>query len=544
MFHMDVKKKIAIFPIMTIMAVLVVGAVSYIGFGKLNSSLEEVFSNIKSSQDYSWSATSLTTAQGNTFKLIAWTVSEYPPAKIEKLSKETLQSLQELNSFIQNKTQAAISQAEKEAFTKILAAFAQYRKKVEETIDMVSTDSTAASSYMVSVDEQFNFIHAEMQKWNEEIVKSSSKSYESSSYGYNKTIHNFIIVLLALLVIVVSIAVIVTRSIVKPIARLTEDLSEGGNRVRMASGQVSSASQALAEGSSQQAAALEETSSSLEEMSSMTKQNADNAGQANSLRQQVGKMLQDADQSMAELARAMVEISAASAETQKIIKTIDEIAFQTNLLALNAAVEAARAGEAGAGFAVVADEVRNLAMRAADAAKNTSALIEETGARVQRGSELATRTSQTFNSAASSSQKVGQLIAEIAVASKEQAQGIELLSKAVTGMDMVVQRNAASAEESAAAADQLNTQAEQMKSMVEELITLTGGTDGSSSRPAGITPTRKAEQKARKADTGAVRRQIAGSPGLTLSQAREKGPSGVLSPAQAIPFDDKDFEEF
>jgi methyl-accepting chemotaxis protein len=168
----------------------------------------------------------------------------------------------------------------------------------------------------------------------------------------------------------ILIAFFLTRSIVKPINRIIAGLNDGSEQISSASSQVSGASQQLAQGASEQAAALEETSSSLEEMASMTRQNADNANEANLLINDTGRVVEQANDSMTELTGSMKDISAASDETAKIIKTIDEIAFQTNLLALNAAVEAARAGEAGAGFAVVADEVRNLAMRAADAAKN------------------------------------------------------------------------------------------------------------------------------------------------------------------------------
>ena len=171
----------------------------------------------------------------------------------------------------------------------------------------------------------------------------------------------------------------------------------------------------------------------------------------------------------------MDEISKASEETSKIIKTIDEIAFQTNLLALNAAVEAARAGEAGSGFAVVADEVRNLAMRAADAAKNTADLIEGTVKRIQEGSNIVQRTSAEFSRVAASSTKMSELVGEIAAASSEQSQGIEQLNKAVSEMDKVVQRNASNAEESASASQEMNSQAAQMNGFVIDLVAIVGG---------------------------------------------------------------------
>jgi methyl-accepting chemotaxis protein len=268
------------------------------------------------------------------------------------------------------------------------------------------------------------------------------------------------------------------RSVIRPVINHLGDILEGSNQVAAASLQVSSSSQSLAEGASEQAASIEETSSSIEEMTSMTRQNADHANQANALMGEAGQVTQEANRSMDELTRSMGEITSASEETGKIIKTIDEIAFQTNLLALNAAVEAARAGEAGAGFAVVADEVRNLALRAAEAAKNTSGLIEETVKKVKTGAELVSRTSEVFGKVAVSTKKVGELVAEIAAASKEQAQGIEQINRAVSEMDKVVQRNAASAEESASAAEEMTSQAEKMKVHVAGIVSLIKGGAG------------------------------------------------------------------
>jgi methyl-accepting chemotaxis protein len=253
------------------------------------------------------------------------------------------------------------------------------------------------------------------------------------------------------------------------VANLHDALTQAtlaAEQVGSASAQVASSSQSLAEGAAQQAASLEETSSALEEMASMTKQNADNSSQANSLMNEANKVVGQAKDSMADVTNSMEEISKASEETSKIIKTIDEIAFQTNLLALNAAVEAARAGEAGAGFAVVADEVRNLAMRAAEAAKNTSNLIEGTVKKVNTGSELVQKTNEAFDEVAVSSAKVGELVSEIAAASKEQAEGIEQLNKGVVEMDKVVQQNASGSEESAAASEEMSSQAQELNSML------------------------------------------------------------------------------
>ncbi len=265
------------------------------------------------------------------------------------------------------------------------------------------------------------------------------------------------------------------RSIVGPMLKSMYVIDHGASEVSTAAGQVSFSSQQLAEGASEQAAAIEETSSSLEEMSSMTKQNADNANQADKLTSGSKETVARASETMDKLTASMAEISRASEETSKIIKTIDEIAFQTNLLALNAAVEAARAGEAGAGFAVVADEVRNLAMRAAEAAKNTANLIEGTVKKVKEGAELVEKTHAEFQEVAFSVGKSGELVGEISAASQEQAQGIEQVNKAVGEMDKVVQQNAANAEESASASTELSAQAARMKDIVVELVTMVQG---------------------------------------------------------------------
>ena len=206
-----------------------------------------------------------------------------------------------------------------------------------------------------------------------------------------------------------------SRKITDPITQAIRHLKVSAHQIAGAAGQVAESSQMLAEGASEAAASIEETSSSLEELSSMTRKNAENAGHSKSLMGEAKQIVENVSRNMNEMASAIVKVTNSSEKTGKIIKTIDEIAFQTNLLALNAAVEAARAGEAGAGFAVVAEEVRNLAMRAAEAAKNTSELIENTISGIHNSNELTGLTQAAFKESIAITDKIGSLIDEIAL---------------------------------------------------------------------------------------------------------------------------------
>lgn len=342
-----------------------------------------------------------------------------------------------------------------------------------------------------------------------------------------------------------ALAALLARMIIKPIKRAITGLEEASDQVAAASRQVAASSQQLAEGASEQAASLEETSSALEEITSMTRQNADNANQANRLMADSTKIVEQANATMVQLTSSMKEITRASEETQKIIKTIDEIAFQTNLLALNAAVEAARAGEAGAGFAVVSDEVRNLAMRAAEAAKNTADLIESTVKKVKEGSGLVERTNQDFQAVADCVTKSGELVAEIAAASQEQSHGIMEVNSAVGQMDKVVQQNAASAEESASASEEMSAQAEQMKSYVSELATFIGGANVG--KIACETPKTQAPGPKRALLSSRPMQKLQGR----LSPSKKANGNGAalkeleeVPPEKIIPFDKDEFADF
>jgi len=238
------------------------------------------------------------------------------------------------------------------------------------------------------------------------------------------------------------------------------------DQISSASGEIASGSQVLAEATSEQASSLEEISSSLEEINSLTANNADNAKSGLKLADLAVQAVDEGNVAMEKMNKAMESILKSSQETGKIIKTIDDIAFQTNLLALNAAVEAAHAGEAGKGFAVVAEEVKNLALRSAEAAKNTNALIEESTRNSEMGSRIVEQVTQSFLEMKEQFNKVKSIVNEISASSDEQSHGVSQISTGVGEMNRVTQQNAANAEESASASEQLTSQATELKNMI------------------------------------------------------------------------------
>ncbi len=321
---------------------------------------------------------------------------------------------------------------------------------------------------------------------------------------------------------------------------LAGNLDQGATQTASAARQVSAASQTLSSGASEQAASVEETSASLEEISSMIRATADNAEKAKLLAGEAHTVAQAGSRTMVEMTQAMAAIDSSSAEVAKIVKNIDEIAFQTNILALNAAVEAARAGEAGAGFAVVADEVRSLAQRSAAAAKETANKIEAAIASSRNGSVSCTKVGESLSQIASKVSSTDALVAEIATAAREQAEGIEQINTAITQMDQVTQSNSASAEESASAAEELDAQAASLKDMVGKLRQLVGGADTASVNPP-APPAAHASQVTVFSGQPVPRSRPRAQPHKSLAAGHRKA---IPMPGDAHPVADDDDEHF
>ena len=297
----------------------------------------------------------------------------------------------------------------------------------------------------------------------------STKSYVSviNSIKYLSLIFGIGAVLLIAL-----ITWFISTNVLKIIRHVNNELNEASDQMISASSQVSGSSQSLAEGSSEQASSIEEIAASLEEISSMSNQNVTHANECNTQMKEASQSVEQLGEGLNLMVEAVTDIEKNSEATKKIVKTIDEIAFQTNLLALNAAVEAARAGEAGAGFAVVAAEVRNLALRAAEAAKNTGVLIDQTVESVQSGTAITHELKGCVDTSLELIRKIAALVDNITTASNEQSQGITQINSAVSQLDTITQQNAANAEESAAAAEELNSQSFSLTSIVDKLSTI------------------------------------------------------------------------
>ena len=282
--------------------------------------------------------------------------------------------------------------------------------------------------------------------------------------------------------IVATVLFLVTSQITRLLRSVIFNLTEGAEQVASASEQISSSSQSLAQGSSEQASSLEETSASMEEMASMTKQNSNNSKEAAQLASLCNLTAGSGNKSVNDMNVAMQAINDSSKKIGDIIKVIDGIAFQTNLLALNAAVEAARAGEHGKGFAVVAEEVRNLAQRSATAAKDTTVLIEDCVSKADSGTKLSEKCKEVLYGIVENVKKVNKLTGEISIASGEQTEGIDQVTKAINEMDNVTQNTAANAEETASASEELSAQAQNMLEQIK-LLSAQVGSDKKDVKP-------------------------------------------------------------
>lgn len=298
---------------------------------------------------------------------------------------------------------------------------------------------------------------------------------DSSLISTKSMVKTLVTGLIAALMGSLVVALAITRSVTRPVANMIELLNQSAAEVDVAVTELTHISQELYVTAGQNAERLQMAASAVEQLSAMTAKNADNSQRATGFVIETGVSIQQADTSMNGVTQAMTEISTSGAAINKIIKTIDDIAFQTNLLALNASVEAARAGEAGAGFAVVAEEVRNLASRSAEAARNTADLIAATITNINTGSSLVSQTASNFRDVESGAATISSLMKEVASASREQAQGISQVNSALNEIDKLTQNNTDLANKATHSVSSVKQEATQLLTAVDELSHLVYG---------------------------------------------------------------------
>lgn len=470
--HLSLGKKMLLSPIVVLIFLVIIGAGTFVSLWTQQEITDDMYKN--RFKNYQVSLTllkDLSAVQGNISRVIQWVMESRDQGDVDKLIKEQLATMAKDVAMVEETLKKKLLKEEKQLIEEVFKKLKEYRQAAGRVLELAPQGGGAV--YATMADQKYAEMEKMLLKLLEVEEKLSREGYNTSVAAFNATVAIFLIIFISLIVISFLLSVIVTRAILRPIkevidaiGRMAEgdltvqlsiesrdeigDLVESVDTMRQkmssAVGQALHISGVLSDSSSREAASIEETSASLDEIASMVRQNAINTKEANDLMLKAQTAIKKANESMNELTQSMQAIARASEQTQKIVKSIDEIAFQTNLLALNASVEAARAGEAGAGFAVVADEVRNLAMRATESAKNSSTLIEDIVSKVKAGENLVNTTGTAFREVRENSDRVVQLVGGIASASQEQSQGIEQVNKAIAEMSMVTQQNAANAE--------------------------------------------------------------------------------------------------
>ncbi|MDD5456632.1 MAG: methyl-accepting chemotaxis protein [Candidatus Margulisbacteria bacterium] len=464
-------QKIFLMPIIFIIFLLIVDYIAYSGIKVQLDSIKNIYNQrFKQYESASTILSDIKTVHAQLYQGLSWVYADYKPEQLKEKSDQINNGLDEAEKKLQNFSKNKDNSKEESLIIKdVQAQFDEYKFGVGQVIAMFASDVTTATMFMLNTQESFSKLNATVEKLLKLEIDMGLTQYNGALSQYKKARNGYLGWSFAAIILNILIAFIVTSSITKPIIDMTGKLLDASQQVANASNQISQSSQKLAQGSSEQASSLEETTSLLKEISEISAKTSQNAETVSDKVDKVRKEAEHGEASIEKMSVTMAQIKNSSDQTAKIIKTIDDIAFQTNLLALNAAVEAARAGEAGKGFSVVAEEVRNLAQRSAEAAKNTTNLIEESKQHSENGVLVVNEVAQVLITIISGVQEVNTLVSEVSNGNKDQVSGIAQIDNAMMQMSQVTQATAANAEESSAASEDLSGQAQTLSGLVDIL---------------------------------------------------------------------------
>jgi len=473
--NLKLGKKIILAPMVVLVFLILTAIGTYQAVSLQSNSIDDIYNNrFKGYQQSSQIIVEMSGVQTKLYKIMNWIASNYDKKRIEDLTRQIDADITGTVEFTRKILNSqSLLPDEKKYYQIAYKNLLEFQKQAKSALEIAVQDANTAVMAFGLAEDAFIALDKSLRDLNALEDKLSKQKYEYSIKVVNTTLMIFLLVVVIAILMSFLTSIFISRMILRPVREtitvlselaqgdLTKEINLQSNdeigelvhsvntmrgKMNDAVGQAMQVSAVLTDSASKEAAAIEETSASLDEIASMTQQNAENTVAANELMVSVKGAIKKANDSMSELTTSMKDITKASEQTQKIVKSIDEIAFQTNLLALNASVEAARAGEAGAGFAVVADEVRNLALRAKESARDSSNLIEDIVRKVKSGENLVLVTSTAFREVTLSSDKVVDLTKDIATASREQSQGIGQVNNAIAEMSTTTQQNASTAE--------------------------------------------------------------------------------------------------
>jgi methyl-accepting chemotaxis protein len=532
---MNIKKRFVLLGSVSVSAVLVLGGAGFVGSRNIHRGIQDV--EVLSTALYNHMQGDMMhdAIRSDVMGMLLFR----EPEGFEAASKDLDEHIERFLTAMNASRDLDLGEAANAKLKEVLPVVEAYAGEARKLRQVAKGEVADARTLMASFDKAFEKLEGENEKLGELIEARSGEAAAAQVQAIADSRKSLLIASAGVAAVLLGTIVYLSRGMIRSLFSFSNQLQMSAANASSAGGQVSSAGMGLAQGASEQAASLEETNASLEELASMTHKNAATAREALGVAAKTRGAADKGAQAMGRMETAIGEIERSATETAKIIKVIDEIAFQTNLLALNAAVEAARAGEAGKGFAVVAEEVRNLAMRSAEAAKNTSSLIESSVQSSRNGVSVAQEVATVLKEINEAARHVDAMVGEIASAGSQQSSGIEQITSTMQQMDKVTQANAAAAEELSGQAEEMNGIVQSLNGLADSLCVLIGrpGTNAAGSTDS--------------LSTGGSRTASRTRLGLSKATFAPKQPrvntSSDVARAHSIPFDGEDgttFNEF